>query len=102
MTDRNHALPHGAPPGWGTSDAEPADLDARGASIVGVGALVVETLNGDPVETIVVTRGIADVLEIDNDADGAKITGLGAPTVDADAATKKYVDDAIAAAIAAL
>ena len=36
------------------------------------------------------------------DMNGSKVMGLAAPTANLDAATKKYVDDAITAAIASL
>ena len=39
-------------------------------------------------------QDLKSVLGKGTDADGNKITNLGVPTVDADAATKKYVDDA--------
>lgn len=47
-----------------------------------------------------VTPSLADVLGEDNDADGEKITNLDDPSTDQDAATKKYVDDTVAAVTA--
>ncbi|QLE00618.1 hypothetical protein HX109_03225 [Galbibacter sp. BG1] len=42
-------------------------------------------------------QDLANVLNVNNNAGGLVITNLGAPTNDADASTKKYVDDAITA-----
>lgn len=55
------------------------------------------TISGGNTINIPETQNLSQVLTQNNDAGAQKITNLAAPTVNTDAATKKYVDDADAA-----
>ncbi|WP_276165725.1 beta strand repeat-containing protein [Zobellia alginiliquefaciens] len=58
------------------------------------GVIDLDDLDGGGTGT---TPDLGEVLSEDNNADGSKIINLGVPTLDQDAATKKYVDDVVAA-----
>ncbi|MAU26178.1 MAG: hypothetical protein CMH45_02080 [Muricauda sp.] len=90
--------------------ANDGDLDDQNELVVsGVlqtdGTLLLNRAGGNPPVNIDLSsldnagtdnQDLANVLSVNNSAGGSKITNLGTPTADADAATKKYVDDEIA------